>query len=68
MIWAIDIITTLGKVNALGATILNTAITFLLPKPLDIIGFHLVVDSLVDNLNTYVEDSDSMMAKPLDVL
>jgi len=65
---AIDTVTTLGKVDALGTTALSIAVTSLLPKPLNIASFYLVVDSLVDNLDTYVEDSDSVMAEPLDIL
>ena len=68
MIWATDTTTTLGKINALGAAILSAAATSLLPKPLNTAGFYLVVDSLVDNLDTYIEDSNSIMAKPLDAL
>ena len=68
MIWAIDIITTLGKVNALGAAVSNVITTSLSPKPLDIASFYPVADSLVDNPDTYVEDSDSVMAEPLDTL
>ena len=64
----IDAITALGKVDILGATALSIATTSLLPKPLNIAGFYLVVDSLVDNLDTYIEDSNSIIAKPLDVL
>jgi hypothetical protein len=64
----IDAITTLGKVDVLGATTLSIATTSLSPKPLNIAGFYLVVDSLVDNLDTYIEDSDSIIAKPLDIL
>ena len=62
-----DAATVLGKVDVLGTTALNTATASLLPKPLDIAGFHLVADSLVDDSNTYIEDSDSIMAKPLDI-
>ena len=58
----------LGKVDVLGATALSVATTSLLPKPLDIAGFYLVADGLVDNLDTYVEDSDSVIAEPLDIL
>jgi hypothetical protein len=64
----IDAITTLGKVDILGTTALSIATTSLLPKPLNIAGFYLVVDSLVDNLDTYIEDSNSIIAKPLDIL
>jgi len=63
-----DTITALGKVDTLGAAALSIAVTSLLPKPLNIAGFYLVVDSLVDNLDTYIEDSNSIIAKPLDIL
>ena len=68
MIWVIDAITALGKVDTLGTTALSIATTSLLPKPLNIAGFYLVADSLVDNLDTYIEDSNSIIAKPLDIL
>ena len=68
MIWAIDAITTLGKIDILGTTALSIATTSLLPKPLNIAGFYLVVDSLVDNLDTYIKDSNSVIAKSLDIL
>jgi len=58
----------LGKVNILGTTTLSIATTSLSPKPLNIASFYLVVDSLVDNLDTYIEDSNSIIAKPLDIL
>ena len=64
----IDTITALGKVDALNITTLSIAATSLLPKPLNIAGFYLVVDSLVDNLDTYIEDSNSIIAEPLDIL
>jgi hypothetical protein len=64
----IDAATTLGKVDVLGTATLNTAITSLSPKPLNIAGFHLVADGLVNDPDTYMEDSNSIMAKPLDVL
>ena len=68
MIWAIDAITTLGKVNVPGTATLNIAVTSLSPKPLNIASPYLVADSLVDNLDTYIENSDSIIAKPLDIL
>jgi hypothetical protein len=68
LIRVIDAVTTLGKVDALGTTALSIAATFLSPKPLNIASFYLVADSLVDNLDTYIEDSDSIIAKPLDIL
>ena len=58
----------MGKVDALGATALSIATTSLSPKPLNIAGFYLVVDGLVDNLDTYIEDSNSIIAEPLDIL
>jgi len=64
----IDAITALGKVDTPGTTALSIAATSLLPKPLNIASFYLVADSLVDNLDTYIEDSDSIIAKPLDIL
>jgi hypothetical protein len=64
----IDAATTLGKVNTLSAAILNIATTSLLPKPLNIAGFYLVVNGLVDDLDTYIEDSDSIIAEPLNIL
>jgi hypothetical protein len=39
-----------------------------LPKPLNTAGFHPVADGLVDDLDTYIEDSNSVIAKPLDIL
>jgi len=63
-----DTITALGKVDTLGATALSIAITSLSPKPLNIASFYLVADSLIDNLDTYIEDSNSIIAKPLNIL
>ena len=68
MIWAIDAITALGKVDVPGAAALSIAATSPLPKPLNAAGFYLVADSLVDNLDTYVEDSNSIIAEPLNIL
>jgi hypothetical protein len=68
LIWVIDTVTALGKVDILSATALSIAATFLLLKPLNIASFYLVADSLVDNLDTYIEDSDFIIAKPLDAL
>ena len=68
MIWVIDAVTALGKVDVLGTTALSIATTSPSPKPLNIAGFYLVVDSLVDNLDIYIEDSNSIIAKPLDAL
>ena len=68
MIWAIDAVTAPGKADTLSAAALSIATTSLLPKPLNIAGFYLVVDNLVDNLDIYIEDSNSIIAKPLDIL
>ena len=68
LIRAIDAITTLGKVDILGTAALSIAATSPSPKPLNTAGFYLVADSLVDNLDTYIEDSDSIIAEPLDIL
>jgi len=64
----IDAATALGKVDTLSATTLSVAATSSLLKPLNTAGFYLVVDSLVDNPDTYIEDSNSVMAKPLNIL
>ena len=64
----IDAAIALGKVNALGAAASSTAATSLSPKPFDTAGSYPVVDGLVDNPDTYMEDSDSVMAEPLDIL
>ena len=64
----IDSVTALGKVNILSITALNTAAVSSLPKPLNTAGFYLITDSLVNNLDTYIEDSNSIIAKPLDIL
>jgi len=64
----INAVTALGKVDILGTTALSIATTSLLPKPLNIAGFYLVADSLVDNLDTYIEDSNSIITKPLNIL
>ena len=68
LIWVIDAATTLGKVDALGAAALSIAATSLPPEPLNTASFYLVADGLVDNLDTYIEDSDSIIAEPLDIL
>ena len=68
MIWAIDTATVLDKVDILNTAALSIAAASPLPKPLDAAGFHLVADGLVDDLNTYIEDSNSVMAEPLNVL
>ncbi len=61
-------VTALGKVDVLGTAASSAAITSLSPKPLDTASFYLVVDGLIDNLNTYVEDSDSVIAESLNIL
>ena len=68
MIRAIDAATALGKVDAPSATALSIAATSLLSKPLNTAGFYLVADSPMDNPDTYIEDSNSVIAKPLDAL
>ena len=68
MIRVIDAATTLGKVDILNAATLSVAATFLLPKPLDTASFYLVADSLVDDPDTYMEDSNSVIAEPLNIL
>ena len=64
----IDAATTLSKVDTPGITALSTATTSLSPKPLNTAGFYPVANSLVDNSDTYVKDSNSVIAKPLDTL
>ena len=68
MIWVIDAVTALGKVDTLNTAALNIAAASLLPKPLNAAGFYLVVDGLVDDLDTYIKDSDFVIAEPLDTL
>jgi len=68
LIWVIDTVTTLGKVDTLGATALSIATTSSSPKPLNIAGFYLVVNSLVDNPDTDIKDSNSVIAEPLNIL
>ena len=68
LIWAIDTVTALGKVDVLGTAALSAAATSLLLKPFDVASFYLVADGLVDNLDIYVEDSNSVIAEPLDAL
>jgi len=63
-----DAVTALGKVNALGTTALSIAATSPSPKPLNIAGFHLVADGLVNNPDTYIKNSNSIMAEPLNTL
>jgi hypothetical protein len=64
----IDAATALGKVNVLNTTTLNTAATSLLPKLFNAASFYLMANSLVDNPDTYIKDSNSVIAKPLDIL
>ena len=64
----IDTVTTLGKVNALNTAILNTATTSPSPKPLDTAGFHPVINGPVDDPDTYIKNSNSVIAKPLNIL
>jgi hypothetical protein len=63
-----DTATTLGKVDVLSATTLSIATTSLLPKPLNTAGFHPVANGLVDDPDTYIEDSDSVIAELLNAL
>ena len=63
-----DAVTTLSKVDVPGTAILNIAAASPLPKPFNTANFHLVADGLVDNLDTYIEDSDSVIAKFLNIL
>ena len=64
----IDAATALGKVDILSTTTLSIAAASLLPKFFNTANFYLVVDGLIDNLNTYIEDSNSIIVKPLDIL
>ena len=57
----------MGKVDILGTAALSVAVTSLSPKPFNITSFYPVTDGPVDDLDTYVEDSDSIMAEPLDI-
>jgi len=68
LIQATNTVTALGKGDILNTTASSTAVTSLLPKPLNAAGFHLIADGLVDNPDTYIEDSDSVMAEPLNTL
>ena len=68
LIRAIDAITALGKGDILGTVALSVAVTSLLPKPLNTAGFYSVADGLVDDLDTYIKNSDSVIAKHLDIL
>ena len=64
----IDAVTALGKVDVLNATALSIAATSPSPKPLNTASFYLVVDSLVNNPDTYIEDSNSVIVKPSNTL
>ena len=68
MIWAIDAATALGKVDVLNAAALSIAAASPSPKPLNAASFYLVADSLIDNLNTHIKDSDSVIAESLNTL
>ena len=64
----IDAATILDKVDVLNTAVLHIATTSLLPKPFNAAGSYLVVDSLVDDPDTYIEDSNFIIAKPLNIL
>ena len=64
----IDAATTLGKVDILSTAVLSVAATSLLLKPFNTAGFYLVVNSLVDNSDIYIEDSDFIIAEFLNTL
>jgi hypothetical protein len=64
----IDAVTTLGKVDALDTTTLSIAATSLSPKPLNAASFYPMANSPVDNPDTHIKDSNSVMAKPLNTL
>ena len=68
LIQAIDIITTLNKVDTPNTIALNIVATSLLLKPLNTASFYLVADGLINNLNTYIEDSDFIIAEFLNIL
>ncbi len=52
----------------LSATISSTAATSLSPKPLNTASSYPIVNGLVDSPDTYIEDSNFIMAKPLNTL
>ena len=58
----------MGKIDTLGITALSIATTSLSPKTLNIASFYLVVNGLVNNLDTYIKDSNSIIAEPLNIL
>ena len=64
----IDAATALGKVDILNTTTLSVAATSLSPKPLNTASSYLVADSLVDNPDTYIEDSNFIIAELLNTL
>ena len=64
----IDTTTTLGKIDILNAATLSTAATSPSPKPFNTASFYLVVNSLVDNPDTYIKDNNSIIAKSLNIL
>ena len=68
MIWVIDIVTALGKVNILNTAALNAVATSLSPKLFNIANFHSIANGLINNPNTHIENNDSVMAKPLNTL
>jgi cellular nucleic acid-binding protein len=65
---ATDAATAPGKVDAPDAAASSAAATSPSPKPLDAAGSHPVADGPVDDPDTHVEDSDSVMAEPSDAL
>ena len=64
----INAATTLSKVDTLNATVLSIATISLLSKPFNTDSFYLVIDGLVNNLITYIEDSNSIITKSLNIL
>ena len=58
----------MGKVDVLNTAALSVATTSPLPKPLNIVGFHPVINGLVDDPDTYIKDSDSVIAELLNIL
>jgi hypothetical protein len=64
----IDATTTLGKVDVLNTTTLSIAATSPSLKPLDTGGFYPVANSLVDDPDTHIKDSNSIIAKSLNIL
>ena len=64
----IDAATALGKVDILNTTALSVAAASLLPKPLNTASFYLVVDSLINDPDIYIKNSDCVMAESLNIL